>query len=36
MEKEATDFIESTLGKPLSGGFAEALKDGVTLCELGL
>jgi hypothetical protein len=31
--KEATQFVETTLGQPFSGSFGEHLKDGVVLCE---
>ena len=32
-ERQATAFIEATLGQRLPGPFAEALKDGVILCD---
>jgi len=33
-EKEARDFLTSTLGRPFEGDFGDSLKDGIILCEL--
>ncbi|CAB3995850.1 Muscle-specific 20 [Paramuricea clavata] len=34
LEKQAIEFITSTTGQPLPGGFHESLKDGIILCNL--
>jgi hypothetical protein len=31
--REATEFVEGTLGQRFAGSFGEHLKDGVVLCE---
>ncbi len=32
-EKEAREFLSSTLGRSIEGEFGEVLKDGIILCE---